>query len=169
MLRGVLAYGQQQAQSPATPLDNLVIHERRLVRQTEFRDRQADLQWWAMQPTASRSESPANTSARCSPPRCPVASRPTRATLSPTTSNQENTPRGGSTTLPPTPANSPAIYQETSSSCSAVPLVRDPCYAPLIESPSDNTLTFLLEMKQGDNWTKLFLTTYTKKAIEAQK
>ncbi len=37
------------------------------------------------------------------------------------------------------------------------------------QSPSENTLTFLLEMKQGDNWTKLFLTTYTKKAIEAQK
>jgi hypothetical protein len=37
------------------------------------------------------------------------------------------------------------------------------------ESPAENTLTFLLEMKQGDNWTKLFLTTYTKKAIEAQK
>ncbi|WP_348261687.1 DUF1579 family protein [Telmatobacter sp. DSM 110680] len=32
------------------------------------------------------------------------------------------------------------------------------------ESPSDNTLTFLLEMKQGDSWTKLFLTTYSKKA-----
>ena len=37
------------------------------------------------------------------------------------------------------------------------------------ESPSENTLTFLLEMKQGDSWTKLFLTTYTKKAIAAQK
>jgi hypothetical protein len=32
------------------------------------------------------------------------------------------------------------------------------------ESPSENTLTFLLEMKQGDSWTKLFLTTYTKRA-----
>jgi|GEM_PF-893144 len=32
------------------------------------------------------------------------------------------------------------------------------------ESPSGNTLTFLLEMKQGDSWTKLFLTTYTKKS-----
>jgi hypothetical protein len=37
------------------------------------------------------------------------------------------------------------------------------------ESAAENTLTFLLEMKQGDNWTKLFLTTYPKKAIEAQK
>jgi len=35
------------------------------------------------------------------------------------------------------------------------------------ESPSVNTLTFLLEMKQGDNWTKLFLTTYSKK-VSAQ-
>ncbi len=31
------------------------------------------------------------------------------------------------------------------------------------ESPAENTLTFLLEMKQGDSWTKLFLTTYAKK------
>jgi hypothetical protein len=31
------------------------------------------------------------------------------------------------------------------------------------ESPSDSTLTFLLEMKQGETWTKLFLTTYSKK------
>ena len=31
------------------------------------------------------------------------------------------------------------------------------------ESPSKDTLTFLLEMQQGDSsWTKLFLTTYTK-------
>jgi hypothetical protein len=30
------------------------------------------------------------------------------------------------------------------------------------ESPAKNTLTFLLEMQQGDNWTKLFVTTYTK-------
>ena len=31
------------------------------------------------------------------------------------------------------------------------------------DSPSPNTLTFLLEMKQGESWAKLFLTTYTKK------
>jgi len=31
------------------------------------------------------------------------------------------------------------------------------------ESPSPGTLTFLLEMKQGEAWTKLFLTTYAKK------
>ena len=36
------------------------------------------------------------------------------------------------------------------------------------ESPSVNTLTFLLEMKQGDNWTKLFLTTYAKRADSAR-
>ena len=30
------------------------------------------------------------------------------------------------------------------------------------ESPSKDTLTFLLEMKQGDSWIKLFLTTYSK-------
>ena len=31
-------------------------------------------------------------------------------------------------------------------------------------SPSADTLTFLLEMKQGGGWVKLFLTTYTKRA-----
>jgi hypothetical protein len=36
------------------------------------------------------------------------------------------------------------------------------------ESPADNTLTFLLEIKQSDSWTKLFLTTYTKKAATVQ-
>ena len=30
------------------------------------------------------------------------------------------------------------------------------------ESPAKDTLTFLLEVKQDDSWTKLFLTTYTK-------
>jgi hypothetical protein len=34
------------------------------------------------------------------------------------------------------------------------------------ESPSEDTLTFLLEMKQGDSWSKLFLTTYTKKTAQ---
>jgi hypothetical protein len=32
------------------------------------------------------------------------------------------------------------------------------------ESPSADRLTFLLEMKQGGGWVKLFLTTYTKRA-----
>jgi len=32
------------------------------------------------------------------------------------------------------------------------------------ESPSDGTLTFLLEMKQGENWTKLFQTDYARKS-----
>jgi hypothetical protein len=31
------------------------------------------------------------------------------------------------------------------------------------ESPSADKLTFLLEMKSGENWTRLFLTTYSKK------
>jgi len=30
------------------------------------------------------------------------------------------------------------------------------------ESPSKGTLTFLVEMKQGESWTKLFLTTYSR-------
>jgi hypothetical protein len=37
------------------------------------------------------------------------------------------------------------------------------------ESPSDGTLTFLLEMKQGETWVKLFLTTYSKKTDAAQQ
>jgi len=36
------------------------------------------------------------------------------------------------------------------------------------ESPSKTTLTFLLEMKQGDTWTRLFLTTYTR-TVDAGK
>ena len=37
------------------------------------------------------------------------------------------------------------------------------------ESPRPDTLTFLLEMKTGDAWTKLFLTTYSKRAESAQR
>jgi hypothetical protein len=29
-------------------------------------------------------------------------------------------------------------------------------------------LTYMVEMKNGDNWTKLFLTTYTKKTVVAK-
>jgi hypothetical protein len=36
------------------------------------------------------------------------------------------------------------------------------------ESPSEGTLTFLLEMKQGEGWTKLFLSTYSKKTDAAK-
>jgi len=32
------------------------------------------------------------------------------------------------------------------------------------ETPAKNTLTYLLEMKQGESWIKLFLTAYTKSA-----
>ncbi len=44
------------------------------------------------------------------------------------------------------------------------PSGQGPVLRATYESPSTNTLTFLLEMKQGDAWTKLFLTTYAKKA-----
>ena len=37
------------------------------------------------------------------------------------------------------------------------------------ESPSENTLTFLLEMKQGETWVKLFLTTYSRKTDAARQ
>lgn len=36
------------------------------------------------------------------------------------------------------------------------------------ESPAADSLTFLLEMKNGDSWTSLFLTTYSKKAGAAK-
>lgn len=36
------------------------------------------------------------------------------------------------------------------------------------ESPSENKLTFLLEMKSGESWTRLFLTTYSNKAAATQ-
>jgi hypothetical protein len=51
----------------------------------------------------------------------------------------------------------------TSSSAGPGPVLR-----ATYESPVKNTLTFLLEMKQGDAWTKLFLTTYSKSADAAQ-
>ncbi len=37
------------------------------------------------------------------------------------------------------------------------------------ESPTAEKLTFLLEMKDGDHWTSLFLTTYTKKTVAAKQ
>ena len=37
------------------------------------------------------------------------------------------------------------------------------------ESPSENTLTYLLEMRQGETWVKLFLTTYSRKAEAAKQ
>jgi len=37
------------------------------------------------------------------------------------------------------------------------------------ESPKADTLTYQVEMKNGDNWTRLFLTTYTKKSAAVAK
>jgi hypothetical protein len=37
------------------------------------------------------------------------------------------------------------------------------------ESPSADKLTYLLEMKDGDNWTRLFLTTYLRKTAAAKQ
>jgi len=50
----------------------------------------------------------------------------------------------------------------TSNPAAAGPLLR-----ATYENPPDGTLTFLLEMKTGESWTKLFLTTYAKKAAIA--
>jgi hypothetical protein len=46
----------------------------------------------------------------------------------------------------------------TSDSSASGPMLR-----ATYESPSADRLTFLLEMKSGENWTRLFLTTYSKK------
>jgi hypothetical protein len=49
------------------------------------------------------------------------------------------------------------------------PAAPGPVLRATYESPSDGTLTFLLEMKTGTTWTRLFLTSYTKKASVAAK
>lgn len=42
-----------------------------------------------------------------------------------------------------------------------------PVFRATYESPAANTLTFELEMKAGDSWTKLFVSTYSKKGAAA--
>ena len=37
------------------------------------------------------------------------------------------------------------------------------------ENPSPDTLTYQVEMKSGETWTRLFITTYTKKAAAAKQ
>ena len=44
-----------------------------------------------------------------------------------------------------------------------------PALRATYESPSENALTYLLEMKEGETWTKLFLTTYSRKTGSAQR
>jgi hypothetical protein len=44
-----------------------------------------------------------------------------------------------------------------------------PALRATYEGPSDGTLTFLLEMKQGEIWVKLFLTTYSRKTDAAKQ
>lgn len=51
----------------------------------------------------------------------------------------------------------------TSKSSGMAPVLR-----ATYESPSKDTLTYLLEMKDGDSWTQLFLTTYSKKSDAPQ-
>jgi hypothetical protein len=41
-----------------------------------------------------------------------------------------------------------------------------PALRATYESPAEGKLTYLLEMKTGDSWTKLFLTTYAKAAAQ---
>jgi hypothetical protein len=48
------------------------------------------------------------------------------------------------------------------------PAAPGPLLRATYESPNADKLTFLLEMKSGDNWTSLFLTTYSKKAGAAK-
>lgn len=49
------------------------------------------------------------------------------------------------------------------------PSAPGPLLRATYENPSADKLTFLLEMKNGDSWTKLFLTTYTKKPADAKQ
>lgn len=42
--------------------------------------------------------------------------------------------------------------------------VQGPVLRATYENPTGDKLTFLLEMKTGENWTRLFLTTYSKTA-----
>ncbi len=49
------------------------------------------------------------------------------------------------------------------------PSAPGPVLRATYESPTPDKLTFLLEMKNGDNWTRLFLTTYSKKTVTANK
>ena len=48
------------------------------------------------------------------------------------------------------------------------PAAPGPVLRATYESPSEGKLTFLLEMKAGESWTKLFLTTYSKLSGTAQ-
>lgn len=48
------------------------------------------------------------------------------------------------------------------------PSAPGPALRATYESASQDKLTFLLEMKNGDNWTSLFLTTYSKKTDTAK-
>jgi hypothetical protein len=49
------------------------------------------------------------------------------------------------------------------------PAAPGPLLRATYENPSASTLTYMVEMKNGDNWTKLFLTTYTKKTVVAKQ
>lgn len=49
------------------------------------------------------------------------------------------------------------------------PAAPGPVLRATYESPTADKLTFLLEMKNGDNWTRLFLTTYSKKTSVAKQ
>jgi hypothetical protein len=49
------------------------------------------------------------------------------------------------------------------------PSAPGPVLRATYENPTPDKLTFLLEMKNGDNWTRLFLTTYSKKTATANK
>jgi hypothetical protein len=49
------------------------------------------------------------------------------------------------------------------------PAGQGPVLRATYESPKADTLTFLLEMKTGTTWTKLFLTTYSKKPVMAER
>jgi len=49
------------------------------------------------------------------------------------------------------------------------PSAPGPVLRATYESPTADKLTFLLEMKDGDNWTRLFLTTYLRKSAAGKQ
>jgi hypothetical protein len=49
------------------------------------------------------------------------------------------------------------------------PSAPGPVLRATYESPAEGKLTFLLEMKMGESWTQLFLTTYSKTASLAEQ
>lgn len=165
---GVLAYGQQQAQSPATSLDNLSFMK-------------GD---WSGKQNFETGGGPAMVGDATDRIEIGIAGKYLCEMLSTTLPGRKPTDTRHFISYDKQSGKYTAWwFNDTSTHPSELagdlsgnklillssPSGPGPVLRATYQSPSENTLTFLLEMKQGDDWTKLFLTTYTKKAIEAQK